>query len=212
MKLIARKGGTKARPGRGPWALHSGSVSRLEAGLPWGRGSSHSLLCLCSRALPLGTTCSGSKSSLEASPLGGLMYWPSPRCHQSLHVVTTTASSPSHHHCLPPEPTVGPSPGAWHWGGNRSVALRGSNTCSHEPQGEQGQAGIQGPPGPPGPPGPSGPLGHPGLPGPMGPPVSVPFFSPLPPLLQDVSQEFSVSTQTFITSGSLGPHQMAETP
>lgn len=133
-----------------------------------------------------------SKSSLEAPPLGGPMSWPSPCCHQSLHVVTTAAASPSRHHrssltiTPPPPPHQSPrrpSPGAWQWGGNRSTAWGSlSNTCFHESQGEQGQAGIQGPPGPPGPPGPSGPLGQPGLPGPMGPPVSTPFLSPRPPL------------------------------
>lgn len=111
------------------------------------------------------------------------MSWPSPCCHWSLHAVTTTASSPPRHTTCPPEPTTGPSPGAWYWGGSCCPAPGlSSNSCFHQHQGEQGQAGIQGPPGPPGPPGPSGPLGPPGLPGPMGPPVSI-FLLSLPPPL-----------------------------
>lgn len=80
----------------------------------------------------------------------------------------------SRHSRLPQSPRRGPTVCmALGWDGSAAQGSL-SDTCFHQPQGEQGQAGIQGPPGPPGPPGPSGPLGHPGLPGPMGPPVSTP--------------------------------------
>lgn len=183
--VTCHKVGTEAGPGPRPPGLDSDPLGRLGADL---RGKGHpthtSASAPRSRApIP------GTRSSLEAPPLGGLMPWPSPCCQQFLHAVATTASSPSRHHRLPTRAHAGPSLGAWHRGGNRSTAqgsLFLTLVSMNLEQGEQGQAGIQGPPGPPGPPGPSGPLGRPGLPGPMGPPVSIPFVSPPPPLLRFV--------------------------
>lgn len=199
------EGGPETRPGCRPSGLYPGHLSRLGRGLRSGGGASHLLLCHRSRALPWGPAADAA-SPLWKPLLWGLMSWPSPHCHQPLHVVTTTAPSPSPHHRLPQSPRQGLT-GCMALGRDRSAAWGSlSNTCFHEPQGEQGQAGIQGPPGPPGPPGPSGPLGPPGLPGPMGPPVSnSPTFHCF--LSFEICPRNSLeASKPFITHGNLGPH------
>ena len=148
----------------------------------------------------LGTSSSCSKSSLEALPLGANVLAvsslpPAPACSHHHSTVTITPPPP------PPEPTAGPH--RVHGTGAGPLSAWGSlsNTCFHEPQGEQGQTGIQGPPGPPGP---SGPLGHPGLPGPMGPPVSnSPALHCF--LSFEICPKNSLeASQPFITNGNLG--------
>lgn len=74
----------------------SGALARLGTDLPPGVTSFTTLPLPPQQSCHAGT----SKSSLEAPPLGSPMSWPSPCCHQSLHVVTP-AASPSRHHCLP---------------------------------------------------------------------------------------------------------------
>lgn len=168
------QGGVEAGRGRRPPRLDPGHPTNLGTGLRLGRGA----LTRSSASATAAGLCPGDQQLTQqilsgSLSSGGLMSWPPPHCHRPLH-----ASPPPHSHLMPRRLPQNPRQGLTGCMalGRDGSAAQGSlsDTCFHQPQGEQGQAGIQGPPGPPGPPGPSGPLGHPGLPGPMGPPVSTP--------------------------------------